>query len=219
MTKVQNPIIGRARGSAGGMTFAKNYDKNVIRAKAFEVKNPKTTAQMTQRNYFGNLSDVVAGFTPEQLRTIFPNMPKSMSRRNALTKQLAEDVQTVGNVKSIKFADIDTIGNASTMDFGTTTCSQEGTTISVAIDNSVKNNTEFADQSFFAVLVNETLGAIAVPNVANHVEIGTLSIPAPDGWLATQTIHAIPLMLSVKDGKVTQVGFGTMSVTKRPARG
>ena len=38
--KVQNPIIGRARGSAGGMTFCKNYDKNVARAKAFEVSNP-----------------------------------------------------------------------------------------------------------------------------------------------------------------------------------
>ena len=49
MTKVQNPIIGRAKGSAGGMTFSKNYDKNVMRAKAFEVNNPNTQAQQTQR--------------------------------------------------------------------------------------------------------------------------------------------------------------------------
>ena len=216
--KTQNPIIGRAKGSAGGMTACKVHDKNVMRAKAFEVNNPKTAAQTTQRDYFKDLSALVTSFSPEQLRTLFPNKPKAMSRRNALSKQLAEDVTIAGSVKSIDFANIDTIGNASTMDFGTTTCSQAGSTISVAIDNAVKNNAEFADQSFGVVLVNETLGAMACPTTANYVSVGTLSITAPASWLATHVMHAIPFILSKKDGKVTMVGYGTMSVTKRPAR-
>ena len=218
MTKVQNPIIGRARGSAGGMTFAKNYDKNTMRAKPFEVKNPKTAAQTNQRDFFSQVSDVVKGFTPEQLRTIFPSMPKAMSRRNMLTKQIAENTTTDNGQKVVDFSEILTLGNASTMDFGTTTCSQAGSTITVTLDNAVKNNAEFTNQSFIAVLVNETLGAMVAPSVAAYVATGTMDIAAPEGWLSTHTIHAIPMILSAKDGKVQTVGYGTMSVTKRPAR-
>lgn len=222
MTKVQNPIIGRSRGSAGGMTFTKNYDKNIMRSKPFEVKNPRTTAQVTQRNYFAGLSTLVASFTPEQLRTLFPNMPKAMSRRNALSKQLAEDVTISGNVKSIDFAEIDTIGNASTMDFGTTSCTQVGSTITVTLDNSVKNNAELADMGACAVLVNETLGEMNFPLDACEVPTGTFDIAAPSGWLATHSIHAIPLLVKStdlnKDGKIKLVGFGTLGITKRPAK-
>ena len=218
MTKIQNPIIGRARGSAGGMTFAKNYDKNVMRSKPFEVKNPKTQGQTTQRTYFAELSNVVALFTSEELRCLFPNMPKAMSRRNALSKQIAEDVTIAGNVKSIDFANINTLGNASTMDFGTTTCSQAGTTISVGLDAAVKTNTLVKDNIFCVTLVNETLGDIAMPSNAALVSVGTLSIDAPNGWLATHAIHAIPLVLNSKDSTLTAVSFGTMLVTKRPVR-
>ena len=87
--KVQNPIIGRSRGSAGGMTFCKNYDKNVARAKAFEVSNPNTPAQQNQRTFFKGVSVVTSMFTPDELRTLFPQKPKAMSRRNALSKQIA----------------------------------------------------------------------------------------------------------------------------------
>ena len=218
MTKIQNPIIGRARGSAGGMTFAKNYDKNVMRSKPFEVKNPKTQGQTTQRTYFAVLSGLVATFTAEHLRTLFPNMPKAMSRRNALSKQLAEDVSIAGNVKSIDFANINTIGNAGTMDFGTTTCSQVGTTISVGLDAAVRTNTMVNNNIFCVALVNETLGEIAMPTNAALVSVGTLSIDAPNGWLATHALHAIPLVLDSKDSSLTTVSFGTMMVTKRPAR-
>lgn len=219
MSKVQNPVIGRAKGSAGGMTFAKQYNKNTMRAKPFEVANPRTAGQVTQRDYFAKLSALVATFTPEQLRTLFPNMPKAMSRRNALSKQLAEDVSVAGNVKSIDFAHINTLGNASTMDFGTTSCSQAGTTISVALDASVSGNTQYANNYMCVALVNDTLGAIAMPTNTAKVSVGALSITAPDGWLATHTIHAIPFILNDKSGSLALVGYGTLAVAKRPARG
>ena len=217
--KVQNPIIGRAKGSAGGMTASKVYDKNVLRAKAMEVNNPKTTAQMTQRQFFAQLSGVVSTFTPEQLRALFPNKPKTMSRRNALSKQIAEDYTIDGTTKSINFAGIDTLGNASTMEFGTTTCTQAGSTITVTLDNSVKSMTEYADNYMLVALVNETLGEIVLPDTNVNIETGVMAITAPNDWLATHVIHAIPMMGSLKkNGKVALVGFGTMSVTKRPAR-
>ena len=111
MTKVQNPIIGRSRGSAGGMTFSKNFDKNVMRAKAFEVKNPKTTAQMTQRDFFKQVQDITSTVTDEQLRSLFGDMPKSMSRRNALSKQIAAAFSVNGNQKTVDFSKLQAIGN------------------------------------------------------------------------------------------------------------
>ena len=217
--KVQNPIIGRMKGSAGGMTGSKVYDKNVLRAKAMEVNNPKTAAQTTQRNFFAQLSGVVATVSPEILRALFPNKPKAMSRRNSLSKQIAEAYDIQGTDKKIDFAEILTLGNASTMDFGETTCTQVGTTITVSLDASVKAMTEYADNYMLCVLVNETLGELAFPDTNVNIETGVMSITAPAGWLATHQLHAIPMMGNLKkDGKIALVGFGTMAVTKRPAR-
>ena len=215
MTKVQNPIIGRAKGSAGGMTFSKNSDQNVMRAKAFEVNNPKTQAQTTQRDYFKTLVALASTFSPEQLRTLFPNKPKKMSRRNAFTRQLSEDVTTSGTTKSINFAGINTLGNAKTMDFGTTTAVNTDGTIAVTLDNSVKNNTELGDYMFVAAIVNDTKGDIHLALTSAKVSVGTLSITAPASWEVSDTIHAIPLIL---DTKIPLVSWGTMGVNERPAR-
>ena len=111
MTKIQNPIIGRARGSAGGMTFAKNYDKNVMRSKPFEVKNPKTQGQTTQRDFFKEVQTICASVSDEELRSLFGDMPKGMSRRNALSKQIAAAYSTDGTSKVVDFSKLQAIGN------------------------------------------------------------------------------------------------------------
>ena len=111
MSKIQNPVIGRAKGSAGGMTFAKQFDKNTMRAKPFEVANPKTQGQTTQRDFFKQVQEIVASVSPEQLRSLFGNMPKGMSRRNALSKQVAEAYSMDGTTKSVDFSKLQAIGN------------------------------------------------------------------------------------------------------------
>lgn len=40
MSKVQNPIIGRATGQAGGMVFSTNYGSNIIRTKPLTYTEP-----------------------------------------------------------------------------------------------------------------------------------------------------------------------------------
>ena len=109
--KVQNPIIGRSRGSAGGMTFCKNYDKNVARAKAFEVSNPKTALQTNQRTFFKELMDITKTVSDEELRSLFGIMPKAMSRRNALSKQIAAAYSVVNGQKVVDFTKLQAIGN------------------------------------------------------------------------------------------------------------
>ena len=217
--KVQNPIIGRARGSAGGMTFCKNYDKNVARAKAFEVSNPNTPAQQNQRTFFKEVSEFTAMFSEEVLRALFPQKPKAMSRRNALSKQIAEDNTVKDGQKVVDYANIDTLGNASTMDFGTTTCVNTAGTIAVGLDAAVTALTQYADNYMMCAVINETKGDIYFPETNVNVETGSLSFTAPSNWETTDSIHAIPFIASEKKGgKVALVGFGTLAVTKRSAK-
>ena len=217
MAKVQNPVIGRSKGSAGGMTFAKVYDKNVMKAKIFEASNPNTAAQQVQRSYFKEVSALASFFTPNMLRALFPSKPKGISRRNAAFKQLAEYNQMVDGEKQPKLADLLTFGNAPTMDMGTTTCSISEDTISVGLDASIKANDAVKNNYFIAMLVNDTQNLIFLDATNNKVETGTLSIPAPDGWLNTDTIHAIPL---ITDSTValTSADFGSFIIKMRTGK-
>lgn len=109
--KTQNPWMGRARGSAGNMTSSKVYDKNVMRAKAFEVNNPNTTAQQTERNFFKEIQEIVSKITEEQLRSLFPTLPKNKSRRNALMSQLLALFVIRDSKKYFAKSKIETLGN------------------------------------------------------------------------------------------------------------
>ena len=109
--KGQFPWIGRSRGSAGGMTTSKINDKNVMRAKAFEVTNPKTAAQVMQRDFFKQVQEVCASVTEDQLRSLFGVKPKTMTRRNALSKQIAAAYTITDGVKAVDFSKLLAIGN------------------------------------------------------------------------------------------------------------
>ena len=213
--KIQSPWMGRIKGSAGNMTGCKVYDKNVMRAKAFEVSNPNTAAQQNQRTFFAELTALCSDFDEALLRTLFPQKPKSMSRRNAITKQIAENTTTDNGQKVINYATIDTLGNASVMDFGNTTFSTDNNTPTVTLDASVSQIQEYADNHFIAALINETKGEIYIGTNSAKVSVGTFTAAIPGTWALTDTIHAIPF---ITDSKAAVTGFGTMSVIKRPAR-
>lgn len=215
MAKVQNPVIGRTKGSAGGMTWAKVYDKNVMKAKVFEANNPNTASQQVQRNYFKSVSAQASALSVDALRAIFPSKPKGMSRRNAFFKQLAEYSEMVSGEKTMKLSDLMTVGNAPTMDFGTTTASVAAGAVAIELDAAVKANDVVKNNYFIAFLVNDTKNLVFLDHTSNKVETGTLSVNLPQGWEDTDTVHAIPL---ITDSLVALTGLGTMGVTERPAR-
>ena len=215
--KTQNPWMGRVKGSAGQMTGCKVYDKNVFRAKAFEVSNPKTNAQMIQRAFFAKLTALITDFSDEQLRTLFPQKPKTMSRRNMLSKQIAEYNEMDNNEKVIAYADIDTFGNAKVMDFGDTTFSVADDTPTVTLDQSVINNQSLADYYFIAALVNETKGDIYLGLSSAKVSVGSFSANIPSTWSLEDEIHAIPFITDSKDDVYLR-GFGSFIIKTRPEK-
>lgn len=109
--KIQSPWMGRVKGSAGNMTGCKNYDKNVLKAKAFEVSNPRTSAQVMQRNFMKDVVAISNTVSEEQLRSLFGIKPKTMSRRNALAQQIAAAFTVEDGVKSVDFSKLGAIGN------------------------------------------------------------------------------------------------------------
>lgn len=70
MAQSQNPMTGQMTGSMGNFTTSSLRGMNIIRAKAFNKRNPRTAAQLTQRNGFKKLGDiypVLAGIAQEGL--------------------------------------------------------------------------------------------------------------------------------------------------------
>ena len=197
------------------MPGCKVYDKNVLRAKAFEVSNPNTPAQQNQRTFFAELTSISTDFSDEQLRALFPQKPKTMSRRNAISKQIAQSKKDVNNQKVIDFSDIDTLGNAAVMDFGTSGCTVSNGAVNVSLDAAVQANAQYADNMFIAALVNETKGTILIPLTNAKVSVGTIAPALPSGWEASDTIHAIPF---ITDSIVPVTGFGSFIIKTRPEK-
>ena len=163
--KTQNPIIGRAKGSAGGMTFCKMYDKNVARAKAFEVSNPKTPAQQTERGFFTQLMGAVATVSEDQLRTIYPQKPKTKSRRNMLTTQLSSAFSIDGTTKSLNFSNIEQFGNGAQSRCPLLKMSEHFSNGSFLLNPAWAPDFEANQTSFVLVVFHDATGAISMYDI------------------------------------------------------
>ena len=212
--KTQNPIIGRSRGSAGGMTFCKNYDKNVARAKAFEVSNPNTPAQQTQRNFFKEASQISATVSDDELRTLFPQKPKAMSRRNSLTQQIAAANSTVEGVKSVDFSKIERIGNGKQVPvamYETTsvananyTLEETDATLGVAADSTA---------NFIVVIFNATTKSVTIANTNLTLASQNFN-PTSYGVAVGDHIFYYPVT-ATDGGNVYLRGFGSFIIKTR----
>lgn len=59
-----NMLLGHARGKVGDLVFARAYGKQIVRAKAQSVANPKTIGQNTQRAILATIAKEAALLTP-----------------------------------------------------------------------------------------------------------------------------------------------------------
>lgn len=59
-----NMLLGQARGKVGDLVFARAYGKQIVRAKAQSVANPRTLGQNTQRAILATIAKSAAALTP-----------------------------------------------------------------------------------------------------------------------------------------------------------
>lgn len=59
-----NMLLGQARGKVGDLVFSRAFGKQIVRAKAASVANPKTVGQNTQRAILASVAKAAAALTP-----------------------------------------------------------------------------------------------------------------------------------------------------------
>lgn len=87
MSKIQNPIIGRAKGQAGGMVFSTLYGSNVMRAKPFQYRDKNSTSQQEFRSLFRYAVNFAAKLK-FYAADLFETPPAKMSPYSKLISQI-----------------------------------------------------------------------------------------------------------------------------------
>lgn len=215
--KIQSPWMGRVRGSAGNMTGCKVYDKNVMRAKAFEVSNPNTAAQQTQRTFFAQLTEICTDVSEDQLRSLFGQKPKSMSRRNALSHQVAAANTTTTGVKTVDFSKINRIGNGKQMESAMYhVASVANSSITLEETNGTMGLPSGSTANFILVIFNQTKNTIALVNTnmslsSQSVNLTTIGCSVGDNVYFYPTCEESGENVSLR-------GFGSFIIKTRPEK-
>jgi hypothetical protein len=62
MSISENPLVGHMRKSMGNFTMYTYYDKNIVRLKAFKIKDPKTEKQLIMRARMTLMAEMYKAF-------------------------------------------------------------------------------------------------------------------------------------------------------------
>ena len=202
MGKIKQGILGGFRGKVGTVIGASWNGISYMRGIAQSVRNANTAAQQTQRGFFRELLDLVGQFSNEQLEFLFPSTPKGMTRRNMLLQQFADGKVIDGDTKSVDLTEVKTVGNAPTAELPAVTVTAAGENLTISWNGDTDARTAAAAEYPTVFVANTTGEASFNVGLSAYGE-------------ATDTFCGFMLL---NGSKIALVGFGTMSVTKRPAR-
>ena len=116
MGKIKQGILGGFKGTVGTVIGSSWNGIAYMKGKPQSVKNPRTDAQVQQRNFFKEVQGIVSQLSDEQLTSLFPSVTRGMTRRNMLTRQLFAAVATVDDVKTVDLSLMEGIGSGERID-------------------------------------------------------------------------------------------------------
>jgi len=64
MSVAQNPLTGPMRKSMGNFTMYSYHGMNIVRSKAFKIKDPKTEKQLNMRSRMSQIAEMYRAFSP-----------------------------------------------------------------------------------------------------------------------------------------------------------
>ena len=181
-------------------------------------KDPKTAAQLAQRNFFREVQDLVGQLTAEQLAFLFPSSPTGMTRRNAIVQQFCADPLVEADGKHVDLANINSLGNAPTADMPDVSVAADGDNLAVSWDGDSDFRTEHGDEYPTIFVANVTKKKIFLVNstaVIGSTGTQSFNVGLAAYGEATDTFSGFMLATG---SKIVLVGFGTMGVNERPAR-
>ena len=218
MGKIKQGILGGFKGKVGTVIGSSWNGIAYMRGLPQSQKDPKTAAQIAQRDFFREVQDLVGQLSYEQLVFLFPESVQGMSRRNLLVKQLSTDPLVAEGSKHVDLADITSLGNAPTADLPDVSivASRSAVTISWNADNEWRS--QHADEYPTICVFNVTQKKIFL--VHSTVTVGasgsqSFSVESDAFGIGSSEFNGF--MLST--GATTAPrGFGTLGVINRPAR-
>jgi hypothetical protein len=218
MGKIKQGILGGFKGKVGTVIGASWNGIAYMKGLPQSVKNPKTEAQQAQRAFFAEVQNLVGQLSYEQLLFLFPNSAKGMSRRNLLVKQLTADPLITEGVKHADLADITSLGNAPTADLPDVTITASRSNITISWDAENDWRASHGDEYPTICVFNVTQKKIfLVHSTVTVGESGSQSFSLNHDAFGIGSDEYSGFMLST-GSKICLVGFGTLAVTKRPAR-
>ena len=116
MGKIKQGILGGFKGTVGTVIGSSWNGIAYMKGKPQSVKNPRTDAQVQQRNFFKEVQGLVSQLSDEQLTSLFPSVTRGMTRRNMLTRQLSAAAAIVDDVKTVDLSTLEGIGNGERID-------------------------------------------------------------------------------------------------------
>ena len=218
MDKIKQGILGGFKGKVGTVIGSSWNGISYMRGLAQSVKNPKTAGQTTQRTFFREVLDIVGQFTNEQLNFLFPTAPSGMTRRNALVKQLSAVFAVDGDTKSVDLSNINSLGNAATADLPEVAIAATGENLTISWDGDSDFRAEHGDEFPTVFVANVTKKKVYLVN--STAALGNTGAQSFNVGLAAfgEATDTFSGFMMATGSKIALVGFGTMSVAKRPAR-
>ena len=221
MGKIKQGILGGFRGKVGTVIGTTWKGKDVMRGIPQSVKDANTPKQQAQRAFFAEVNALASQLSNAEVRTFFPKAVKGMTPRNLMVRQLAEANTVTDGAKAFDAAKLSTFGNApGTYDFGAVTVTpvtseSHGGTVLDSLTVSWENTEGEALDNYGAFLViDSTKGTIHAINSTDKMNVSN-TIAALPGWEARDTFKVLPF---VYDSPRPHVGFGTLSIVKRPVK-
>jgi hypothetical protein len=218
MGKIKQGILGGFKGKVGTVIGSSWNGIAYMRGLAQSVKNPKTAGQTTQRTFFREVLDIVGQFTNEQLNFLFPTAPSGMTRHNALVKQLSAVFAVDGDTKSVDLGNINSLGNAATADLPEVAIAAAGENLTISWDGDGDFRAEHGDEYPTIFVANVTKKKVYLVN--STAALGNSGAQSFNVGLAAygEAEDTFSGYMMSTGSKIALVGFGTMSVAKRPAR-
>jgi len=218
MGKIKQGILGGFRGKVGTVIGASWNGIAYMKGLPQSQKDPKTPAQMAHRAFFSEVQDLVGQLTYEQLVFLFPNSAKGMSRRNALVQQLAAAKVVEEGAMHVDLASIATIGNAPTADLPEVSITASRSNLTISWDEENDWRTQHGDEYPTICVFNVTQKKIfLVHSTVTVGASGEQSFSLDHDAFGIGSDEYSGIMLST-GSKIPLVGFGTLAITKRPAR-
>ena len=219
MGKIRQGILGGFRGKVG--TVVGSYWNGIFYMKALPQNNRKgkSGGQKMQQGYFKELITLAMSLSNEDLEFIYPRKPKGMTRRNLLVKQLASYAAVVDKSKTVDLDSLTSLGNAPVTDLPAVSVAANRTVLQISWDSVTYYREQHPDDFPVILVANITQQRLFL--VASSVAMkssGKQSFDIDLKPYGRERDEFSGFMFATGQGRPSKVGFGTMGVTKRPAR-